>query len=821
MSKDRSKSTYMHSIAMRALASACVVLSVAVASGAKASNDASLKIDPSVPAGFETLAATHRTQADIYYGGVILTSAWVDYDMAHVKLDDPITVVSQIPNVKDVDKLAAHLSGRLPSNAGSLCNTRTRNTCGKLTPEVAAVMFDESTHRLDLFISHHELLIHELEREKYLPSPQTGRSSLHNLRLNMSGMGDERRHHLGSESILAYKKSRIRSRYGVSDTGASLYEISWQKDAKDIEYEVGSFRSYSGGSAFFEDLDVVGFRAASSLKTRTDVDDASATPLYLFLSERSRIDVFRGAEFIDSRFLDAGNHELDTSRYPSGAYEVTLKITGLSGNVQSQTQFFVRSIGMPPMGEPQYHLEAGTIVDNQSHATPHSMGELWVRTGSSHRLRENLSLENEASYVDQRILIQSGLFYLTSKLRLYAGAMLSTQGDLGYSLRASYTHQGLSAHVDVRQVETDPTDPYQYDEFRLLRSSFIQGSASVAFPLGHGRFYLRALFNNRELSRESGIGFAYFGPLFKRFGVRADFRLEGNYSQDRSWIRSGFTFRWFNGADSATLSPNIQSTHSKTDGNDLGLLADGRWNTRHKSERVGQYGRSLFMNHDDNRSNLGARFVSERYTGSEFEVGLQRRDSKAEMFYALNNTMTVVTSKERISLGSGRNEAGAIVIHVRGDVAGEFDVYLDGRIVGRARANIPSVISVKPYDTYRIKVRPRGSNIVDFDENEKDVTVYPGNVDTLTFKAYEITVLVGQAVGPDGGILKKAKFKNAEGLAFTDTFGWFQIEVKTRDALHLELADGSACEITLPELYVEQNLAVLDTVVCAPTQAQP
>ncbi|NKB99882.1 MAG: hypothetical protein GKR90_15480 [Pseudomonadales bacterium] len=779
----------------------------------EAQSDELFKVRDTVPPGFEAFAEKQETQADIYYGGIFLLSTFVTYDLMEVELGDPVAVVEAVPNVKNPEKLTESLSGPLANNASVRCSSRVISDCGKLEPEVSGVIFDDSTYRLDLFVSQHELLVHELEQDKYLPPPGVDRSTLHNLRLNMSGVGDRRSFNIGSESYLSWRNSRLRGRFGVADGDPALYELSWQRDDPDVEYEIGSFRSSSRELAFVGDNAVLGARVSTSTKTRTDLLQATATPVLIFLDERSQINVYRGSELIDSSFMDAGNHELDTRNYPSGAYDISIQTVGLSGVRDVQTHFFVRSHNFPPMGEPQYFVEVGARMLQEQSSLPSVGGGAWLRGGASHRLSQTMSLDTELLYAGDRTIAQVGSFFLTKKMQLYAGLMASTGGDLGQLLRASYFHRDVSAHFDLRHVKTE-NDLQAFDEFRLLRRSYLQGSASIGFPLGSGRMFVRGTLSEQSSRKVQGFGVSYLGPLFQKWGFRADIRIDSHYAKDESWIKAGVTFRRIQGSDSTIFGPSVRSSNG-ANGSDLEGNFNGYWNGMHEWDRIGKFQRSSYLNHDGDRSSLGTRLMPENFPGSDLELGVQRRQNRnAELFYAMNNTMSVVRTKNRTTIGDGGSTAGAVVVHVKGPVEGQFEVRVNNRVAGYAWANRANVISLRPYETYQIKLNAISDNIVGFDESEHEITIFPGNVEVLEFAAYELTVLVGQAVDEQGHPLALARFQNSVGLGLTDASGWFQIEVKNLDPLILRRKDGHICMLELPEIRVEQSLAMVDTLTC-------
>lgn len=785
-----------------------------------------------VPPGFDDFLEKQTTQADIYYGGLFLTHAFVEFDPNEVEILDPLSVINAIPNVRDPMRLAELLGGPRPTNAHLLCNARVRTGCGRVDTSSVDLIFDGSNFRLDLFVGADELLLHSLAQQKYLPDATVERSLLHNVRMSLSGVGSERRYNLGSESFFSLEDSRFRARYAVSDEGFSLYEASWQQDDKDVEYEVGSFRTLGRNIAFTNDLDVVGVRMATSTKRRIDLDQALGTPVQLFLVERSRVDVYRGSELIHSRYYDAGNQQIDTSGFPDGAYDVALKITSHSGTQSEQTQFFVRSGMMPPKDEPQYYIEAGTIVDTNDPGVPEFLDEVWLRAGGSHRLRDNLSIDNEMLYAGRKGLLQSGAFVLQENWHLYTGAMLSSNADLGFSIRGGFHFGTVSATLDYRQVDvrnpsassrsTDgASHSLNHQAFDILPTSYKQGTASLAFPLWKGRFFLRGRLNQRAQYEEKSIGFSYWAPLFAFGNVTGNLSIDGNFARGQSWVQAGVQIRWQRARESVVFNPRGRFSDNETQGQNFDMLANGRWNGASQLPLVGAVDRSVSLDHDQTRSRFGVRMIPRDNPMSDVEVGMQRSDARSDVYYAMNNRFSLVSAGGNTTLGDGGNSAGAVVINVLGDISAKFEVLVDDRVVGYVWAGTPNVISLRPYESYAVKIRPVGAKLVGFDERVQTITLYPGNVETLDFVVRELTVLVGQAVYPDGRAVAQQRFQNVEGYGSTDAQGWFQVEISHREPLLLGAAEGPQCQLALPPLQVEQGLAVVDSLVCEPIQAQP
>jgi hypothetical protein len=307
--------------------------------------------------------------------------------------------------------------------------------------------------------------------------------------------------------------------------------------------------------------------------------------------------------------------------------------------------------------------------------------------------------------------------------------------------------------------------------------------------------------------------------LFNRGDATLDFTLDSHFSSQLSWVRAGLIFRWRNGSDSTSVKPQVQFSRDEQAHYSTTAGVDARWNTDVQVRGIGVVDQSLYALGGDGRAAIGARFVPRARDNTDFEFGYQRDRDSADLYYAMNSRFSVVTTNRRTTLGDGGVDASAVIVHVTGDLFGKFEVLVDNRVVGYAWAQRPNVISLRPYESYDIRIRPIGDAIVGYDQQSRRVTLYPGNVQTLEFSARELTVIISQATYEDGTPVVSRTFQNVEGYGATDDQGWFQIEIGHSDPLVLVDRSGERCQLVLPEYYAEQGLAVLDPVVCAPIPA--
>ena len=144
-----------------------------------------------------------------------------------------------------------------------------------------------------------------------------------------------------------------------------------------------------------------------------------------------------------------------------------------------------------------------------------------------------------------------------------------------------------------------------------------------------------------------------------------------------------------------------------------------------------------------------------------------------------------------------------------------FEVFVDRQPQGYAKSGESTVISLQPYESYAVQIKPRGNEIVHYEDSIQNVTLYPGNVETLHWQVNPVTVLISNAVFDNGTAVAHAKFENTLSFASTDDSGWFQIEIANREPLVLSKDGEPVCKITLPDFESEQGVAILDQVTCS------
>ena len=179
-----------------------------------------------------------------------------------------------------------------------------------------------------------------------------------------------------------------------------------------------------------------------------------------------------------------------------------------------------------------------------------------------------------------------------------------------------------------------------------------------------------------------------------------------------------------------------------------------------------------------------------------------------------------LTDGDVIAMGGEQRAESALVINLEGRDGDVFDVRVNGQRRGYAVAGTASIIPLAPFEQYRVSLNPAGETLYSFDERERIVTLYPGNVVALDYEAIPLQLLFGRLV-LNGQPLHGASLNGGLYPGKSDDLGIFQLEARS-DIGHLqvELPNGWLCQLpvsTLEKGYVLQmGTLELNEFDCAP-----
>lgn len=784
-----------------------------------------------VPPGFEILFEPQTTIVDIYFGDEFIDAQMATFTNSEIQFSNPNQIIEKLITLLDKDAVRKALSEAIPTNTGLICYDSGQENCGELKPNTAGVIFNDGMLRADLFVNAQLLSIAAVGHRKYLPASDGDWSWLQTLNSAYSGSTTSREDlfSLNSGSTFAFEENRLQivSNY-ASNEKLTIDTAAIRRDWRGKEYQAGYFRTNSGSFQFMGDSPLRGFRIASTLDTREDLRQSAGNSLQVFLRSRSEVSIFKDGRLISSRFYDAGNQELDTTQLPGGAYDVTLRIRDAAGLVEEETRFYVKNSQLPPADQALYFVEAGELVntaynsDQTQSGFASGTGLTTIRAGYHSRFKDQFAFLAGISKVDSYNSLELGGNYLGRFFDIGVGGFAGNSARHGARLELRGQFFGVYLNANYRRVWNNNFIGDQSAED--ANADFIgepntQAYVSLASQLPFGRIEFSSRFNRRKNSVIETHLARYEMPRL-RF---ADTEIAMGFQFGREeGINTGLlTFEARLSGDHITGLLRPEYTYQNTSPNtvrDMQTQGIVSWHDRD------------IWTEQDLRLDLRARDqIDQRAIGAEMDLQTQsgRLRLQAENVdqntgrstrYTGNGFTSFMVNNSHVKLGGREQSQSAVLIDIQGVIeSGHFEILIDGNYRGIAQPGKITAINLRPFETYSIQLRQVGSSFVEFQQQAKQVTLYPGNVVSLEWKIAELDIIFGRILDSKGNPVQNALIHGVSGLATTDEYGLFQAEVR-RDikTLNVETREQT-CNISLPVYQVNRGIANIGDATCTNT----
>lgn len=246
-----------------------------------------------------------------------------------------------------------------------------------------------------------------------------------------------------------------------------------------------------------------------------------------------------------------------------------------------------------------------------------------------------------------------------------------------------------------------------------------------------------------------------------------------------------------------------------------GLNANANWNSRERWSSDVLLGVNTTVNEEVRSYGAGADWGG-AYGRARTQVEYIDRDDMEEHWQYNGNlgTSFIVTKEGMVAGGKEQNQA-AVIIDLQGNAGKSyFDVLVNGSKRGTAKAGGKTVISLRPFEIYRIRLRAKGQDFVYFNDREYQVTLYPGNVVTLNWESSKVNVVFGRVKDAQGQAIARALITGVEGLSITDEYGFFQAEIKENTSNITVETRTQQCKMVLPAYTTRQGVGSLGTLSC-------
>ena len=121
---------------------------------------------------------------------------------------------------------------------------------------------------------------------------------------------------------------------------------------------------------------------------------------------------------------------------------------------------------------------------------------------------------------------------------------------------------------------------------------------------------------------------------------------------------------------------------------------------------------------------------------------------------------------------------------------------------------------MQPYRPYDVRLRPLAATPVHYDAGVRKVTLFPGNVERLHWKAVPTFTIFGQAVGADGKPIANGVLQGSYGDGASNADGFFQIDAAAGDRITLSSAAGQTCSFNFGAAKPADGYFAAGKVIC-------
>lgn len=788
-----------------------------------------------MPDGFGDLARSQRSVVDILFGGRRVGQAEVSYEPGQVNFVNVDAVVAMLPDLLDPAAVRSALaSGPLNPHADRICTDGAdKQSCGRLAPAIADVIFDADRFRLEIFVNARFLKIRAATDQAYLPRPEAPLSLVDSVAGTIAGgSGGDTLFAIQNRAVLGDRDARVISTTSyASGNGLMADVLAAQVDKPGMRYTAGMF--WSPGIDLIGRRKMIGAGVETQFDTRFDKDLINGSPLIVALSQRSRVDLLVDGRLVGSRTYEAGNQSVDTSSLSDGAYEVVLHIQEIGGASRDERRFFTKNPRIAPIGKPIWFVHAGVLADERSGAFLAPTRQVYVAGGLARRLSSHVAVDGTVVATDGKGIAEIGGYLILPAAQFRLGMLASTKSDVGvlFQINSSGT-SSLNYNVDVRRIYSHNDKPIipigdmnrraigsivdNFQSAQLAAGTFTQAIADISYRLPRAQIGLSAFYRKDSLQKTNyAVGPTARWSVYQKHGL--DLTVEANVSQSNNGRSAfvGLRLQLLRARSSFGATSGAQTISSAGQGKRSSIVGgvQGAW----QNEDV--LGGSLIvagnLDHTPDSDLAHARADMRGPLGVVAADVLQQLSGRGGTQYSLGIQTSAIVNSHMVSIGGREQSDSMIAVQVKDAPAdSRFEVLVDETPRGVVHAGETLPVAVTPYRQYGVRIRPVSGDIVRFDNGSRRVSVYPGNVAGLAWTVKRVVAMFGRVVWPDGSPIVDADIVAEDAIGHTDQQGYFQIETSPNATLTVRAPNGRSCHLLLTGIEKVNGYAALGTVEC-------
>ncbi len=733
-----------------------------------------------VPEGFEDLDKPQTLPIDISFLGRNIGQYMAEVSSETVKLSNPQNVLDHLSKYKKKYKqtLLKYLSSTLPANSQLVCGGFNRSqSCGELSTKTVAVIYNPLNFKLKLFVSP-KWLVNKVHRER-LPPNQAGWSDLSqfNLVYANGSLDQSQSYNVSNHNVLAKRNFRLISAVSASKTEnkqmARVEDLYTEYRHRLTDYSAGFIQTE--GALFLSGQSIFGIDLSDDYSTMLDRAKLQGSPLSLFLNNPSQVNIYKDDRLIYSAHYEAGNQQINTSSFPSGSYEIRIEIVSDGGSKSERTEFFSKAAGLPAWGLDEYYVGIGLLQNKSSSVLFPKISHVPVINGTyATRLGQQLGGALSTVLSTKQWLTQGELTKNFNHGSLSSGVVVGWPLTIGASLNASYSIGGQNFNLYMlgdHRRDNFIDEPLQQGllnstPFQLSLGYSTALSSTLSFSISSS--VSRDQFTGRNvLSYSPSLDWQVYSGNGAQINAGATYSKQGD--QDRT-IMLNLSLSYYHGDWSYDASASQQSQQQ------VNSQASVSWQPTSDATHGDVTQRaSVALTRNASLLGLNATYhLSTNYAN----LGASVYRSKDNLQYSLNASSDVVWTPLGFGIGAGYSASG-VIVHINSKKPGEFELVDHGYPIAAVATNRSQFVPLSPHHVYHLAIQSiSDEGFFTYDQSPREVTLYPGNIFSLSWQVKEKYLVFGRLVNAEGEPLVHATIDFARGLAVTDESGYFQFSVE-------------------------------------------
>jgi hypothetical protein len=369
----------------------------------------------------------------------------------------------------------------------------------------------------------------------------------------------------------------------------------------------------------------------------------------------------------------------------------------------------------------------------------------------------------------------------------------------------------LSPYVQSFDNEVPPS-------FQLATGSFTQVTGSIGLRLGAGSLSMIGTYRKDHAAKaDYSIGPNLSWPIASRNGLQVIFQASALRS--RTTTAAFATMRILTTRGRLSVAGAVGhdfESNSRPDGGDASRVI-GSVDAQYAFAGDGLNGLTGEAGFDrDLRSSSlrGGATYAGTWGNGRAEIRHQL-EGPSRTRYDLNFQSGLAINPDAFRFGARQSSESAMILSLSGEKSdASYLVLVDDTDRGHLHAGGRLSLFMPAYRTYRVRLLPKESTAAEVDPQPREVTLYPGNVATLNWRAERYVTLFAQAISSAGRPITRALVQTGRNVAETDDQGYFQINVSRGGLLRFSRSGSALCNVAAPAFATNQELLSAGKVVC-------